>query len=61
MIGNGGAQTPSALTSLFDEIFRNVHGHVLDAHTSLIETLATISAEGAFPLAATAARRRWPR
>ena len=32
------------LSSLLDETFRNVHGHYLDEHTSLFETLATISA-----------------
>ncbi len=35
------------LYSLLDETFRNVHGHYLDKHTSLFETLATISAEEA--------------
>ena len=35
------------LYSLLDETFRNVHGHYLDQHTSLFETLATISAEEA--------------
>ena len=35
------------LFSLLDETFRNVHGHYLDQHTSLFETLATISAEEA--------------
>ena len=35
------------LESLLDETFRNVHGHYLDKHTSLFETLATISAEEA--------------
>jgi uncharacterized damage-inducible protein DinB len=35
------------LSSLLDETFRNVHGHYLDKHTSLFETLATISAEEA--------------
>ncbi len=32
------------LSSLLDETFRNVHGHYLDEHTSLFETLASISA-----------------
>ena len=35
------------LYSLLDETFKNVHGHYLDKHTSLFETLATISAEEA--------------
>src|ERR671911_387113 len=35
------------LESLLDETFRTVHGHYLDKHTSLFETLATISAEEA--------------
>src|SRR5918995_5450206 len=35
------------LSSLLDETFRNVHGHYLDKHTSLFETLTTISAEEA--------------
>jgi uncharacterized damage-inducible protein DinB len=35
------------LYSLLDETFSNVHGHYLDKHTSLFETLATISAEEA--------------
>ena len=32
------------LESLLDETFHTVHGHYLDKHTSLFETLATISA-----------------
>jgi hypothetical protein len=32
------------LASLLDETFHTVHGHYLDKHTSLFETLATISA-----------------
>ena len=35
------------LESLLDETFHTVHGHYLDKHTSLFETLATISAEEA--------------
>jgi uncharacterized damage-inducible protein DinB len=35
------------LASLLDETFHTVHGHYLDKHTSLFETLATISAEEA--------------
>jgi hypothetical protein len=35
------------LESLLDETFRTVHGHYLDKHTSLFETLATVSAEEA--------------
>ena len=35
------------LASLLDETFHTVHGHYLDPHTSLFETLATISAEEA--------------
>ncbi len=35
------------LYSLLDETFRDVHGHYLDQHTSLFETLATVSAEEA--------------
>ena len=35
------------LASLLDETFRNVHGHYLDKHTSLFETLAIVSAEEA--------------
>ena len=37
----------SAIYSLLDEIFDNVHGYCLDKGTSLFETLATISAEEA--------------
>ena len=37
----------SAVYSLLDEIFDNVHGYCLDKGTSLFETLATISAEEA--------------
>ena len=37
-------QLTTALDSLLDETFRTVHGHYLDTHTSLFETLATISA-----------------
>ncbi len=40
-------QLQTALDSLLDETFRHVHGHYLDRHTSLFETLATISAEEA--------------
>lgn len=36
-----------ALNMLLDETFDNVHGFFLDKHTSLFETLATISAEQA--------------
>ena len=35
----------SAIYSLLDETFDNVHGHYLDKGASLFETLATISAE----------------
>jgi hypothetical protein len=35
------------LMSLLDETFRSVHGHYLDPHTSLFETLATVSAKEA--------------
>jgi uncharacterized damage-inducible protein DinB len=35
------------LESFLDETFRTVHGHYLDKHTSLFETLATISANEA--------------
>ena len=37
----------SALYSLLDEAFDNVHGYFLDKGTSMFETLATISAEEA--------------
>lgn len=37
----------TAVFSLLDEIFDNVHGYCLDKGTSLFETLATISAEEA--------------
>jgi hypothetical protein len=37
----------SAIYTLLDETFDNVHGHYLDKGTSLFETLATISAEEA--------------
>jgi hypothetical protein len=37
----------SAIDTLLDETFDNVHGHYLDKGTSLFETLATISAEEA--------------
>jgi hypothetical protein len=37
----------SAIYTLLDEIFDNVHGYCLDKGTSLFETLATISAEEA--------------
>src|SRR5918994_7825511 len=40
-------QLQTALDSLLAETFRHVHGHYLDRHTSLFETLATISAEEA--------------
>lgn len=36
-----------ALVTLLDETFDNVHGYYLDKHTSLFETLATITAEQA--------------
>jgi uncharacterized damage-inducible protein DinB len=41
------AQLTTDLDSLLDETFHTVHGHYLDKHTSLFETLATISAEEA--------------
>lgn len=41
------AHFTSALYSLLDETFDNVHGYFLDRGTSLFETLATISAEDA--------------
>ena len=37
----------SALYSLLDETFDNVHGYFLDKGTSMFETLATVSAEEA--------------
>jgi len=37
----------SAIDTLLDEIFDNVHGYCLDKGTSLFETLTTISAEEA--------------
>ena len=37
----------SAIYTLLDETFDNVHGYFLDKGTSLFETLATISAEEA--------------
>jgi hypothetical protein len=37
-------QLKTELYGLLDETFSNVHGHYLDKHTSLFETLATISA-----------------
>ena len=40
-------QLKTELYGLLDETFSNVHGHYLDKHTSLFETLATISAEEA--------------
>jgi uncharacterized damage-inducible protein DinB len=40
-------QLKTDLESLLDETFHTVHGHYLDKHTSLFETLATISAEEA--------------
>ncbi len=41
------AEVTTDLESLLDETFHTVHGHYLDKHTSLFETLATISAEEA--------------
>ena len=41
------AEVTTDLASLLDETFHTVHGHYLDKHTSLFETLATISAEEA--------------
>jgi hypothetical protein len=35
------------LLTLLDETFDNVHGYYLDKHTSLFETLATITADEA--------------
>ncbi|MDZ4721982.1 MAG: hypothetical protein SH847_26265 [Roseiflexaceae bacterium] len=37
----------SAISTLLDETFDNVHGYFLDKGTSMFETLATISAEEA--------------
>ena len=41
----------TALNSLLDETFDNVHGYFLDRNTSLFETLATITAaEASIPV-----------